>query len=172
MESTSAEEFYPLPFYRQGKLKWSLHVVLGSLLIIFLGFVFIPGNDQEKIILNVFFLLLSALFGFMWVVMGFCNKSSLRVTCDTIEYKALFGKHKVINLKSIYQVEFFSFQGARLLGIRSNDESQVERSIWKAIDRFFGYGYSISISLSAFSNVDFDKLALTIVSKVREKNLN
>jgi hypothetical protein len=168
MEGSFAEEFYVLPFYRQGKPKRSLHFLFGFLLVIFLGFIFIPGNDQEKIILNVFFLLLSALFGFMWVVMGFYNKSYLRVTNDTLEYKALFGKHKIISLESIYKVEFFSIQGARLLGIRSNDDSLVERSIWKAIDRFFGYGYSITISLSAFSDVDFDKLALTIVSKVKE----
>lgn len=172
MESTFTEEFYPLPFYRQGKLKWSLHVAFGFLLIVFLGFVFVPSNDQEKIILNEFFLLLSALFGFIWAVMAFCNQSYLKVTCDAIEYKALFGKHKVISLKSIYQVEFFSIHGARLLGIRSNEERQIKRSIWKSIDRFFGYGYSITISLSAFTNIDFDKLALTIVSKTKEKNSN
>ena len=163
-------EVYVLPFYRQGKLKRSLHLLFGLLLVIFFGLIFIPGNDREKIILNAFFLILSVLFGFMWVVMGFYNTSYLRVTHDTIEYKALFGKTKVISIASINKVEFYSLQGARLLGIRSNDNSQEERSIWKAIDRFFGYGYSITISLSGFSDVDFDKLALTIVSKVKEYN--
>lgn len=117
MESPLTEECNPLPFYQQSRIKWSLHVAMVFSLAIFIGFLFIPGDDKEKIILNVFFLLLSVLFGLLWVVMGFYNKSYLRVTDDTLEHKAILGKRKVISLESIYQMDFFSIRGARFLGI-------------------------------------------------------
>lgn len=156
-------------FYRHGKVKWSLHVIFGLSLAVFIGVIFIPGKGQEKIISNVFLLTLSALIGFTWVVVVFYNKSYLKVTNDSLEYKAVFGKPKVINLDSIYEIKFFSIQGSRLLGIRSKAEIRGRRPIWQAIDRFFGYGYSISISVSAFSDVDFNKLAVTIASRVPQE---
>jgi hypothetical protein len=168
MENSFAEEIYPLPFYRQSKLKWSYHVLNGIVLVIFIGFFFIPGKDQTKVVINSISILFSALFGFMWIVTGFYNKSYVRVTHETLEYKAVFGKRKVVDLKSIYQVKFFSFHGVTLLGIRSSDDNQ--KSIWKAIDKFFGYGYSITISTPSFSDVDFNKFALTIISKAKEYN--
>jgi len=109
MESSLVEinGFYMFPLYQTAKLKWSYHFLFCFLIIIFLGFILIPGKDQVKIILNVFFLLFAVLFGYAWLAVGFFKKPYLNINDEYLEYKWLFG-HKVIPLSSIYQVEFFS----------------------------------------------------------------
>jgi hypothetical protein len=165
--SLTEKDLYSLPFYQEAKPKWWFHILFCFLIIIFIGFVLIPGKDQEKTILNVVFLLFAVLFGYAWLATGFFNKPYLKITDEYLEYKMLFGR-KVISLKSIYQVEFFSTR-VNQFGIRTTSE-QGKRSIWNAVDRFFSGGYSVTIPLSTFSTIDFDKLAVTIIAKAKANN--
>lgn len=160
---TEKNGLYSLPLQQISKLKWSFHILYGFIEVVFLGFIMIPGDDQEKFILNILFLVFAIFFGYLWLAMAFFNKPRLIITDKYLEYKWLFG-HKVILLNSIYKAEFFSERGITKLGIWANDQGK--RSFWETTDRFFGRDYSVSIVVSTFQNIDFEKLRLTILSKV------
>ncbi|MDQ6419336.1 hypothetical protein RB620_07760 [Paenibacillus sp. LHD-117] len=153
---------YVLPLNQTAKLKWSLHFLFGFMVVVFLGFIMIPGDGVEKMILNILFLVLAFLIGYLWLAMAVIRKPQLTITNEYLEYKWLFG-HKVIFLKSIYKTELFSESGIVKFGIWSNEEGKM--SFWEITDRMFGRDYSVSIVLSTFQNLDFEKLALTIMSK-------
>ncbi|MGG1639665.1 hypothetical protein [Paenibacillus sp. NRS-1760] len=166
MEDSLTEKngLYSLPLNQKSKLKWSLHILYGFMVVVFLGFIMIPGDDQKKFILNIFFLVFAIIFGYVWLAMALFNKPHLIITDEYLEYKWLFG-HKVIILNSIYKAEFFSERGITKLGIWANEQGK--QSFWETTDRFFGRDYSVSIVVSTFQNIEFDKLRLTILSKIK-----
>lgn len=164
MEESLSEKngLYTLPLQQKSKLKWALHILYGLMVVMFLSFILIPGDDQEKFLMNILFLVFAIFFGYVWLAMAFFKKPFIKITNEYLEYKWLFG-HKVILLHDIYKVEFFSDRGVTKLGIWAN--RQVKWSLLESVERFFGRDYSASIVISTFQNIDFVKLRLTILSK-------
>lgn len=154
---------YSLPLHQQSKLKWSLHILYSFIIIMFIGFIMIPGNDQQKLILNILFLAFSIFFGYIWLGLALFNKPYLKITNESLEYKWLFGR-KVILMNDIYRVECFSESGVNKLGIWASERGN--RSFLEIINRILGRDYSVSIVMSNFQNIDFEKLRLTILSKI------
>jgi hypothetical protein len=172
MENSLIEkDLYTLPYYQQAKPKWSFHIPFFILVFMFLGFILIPGTDQVKIIMNVIWLVFAIFFGYFWLAVAFFNKPYLKITDESLEYG-----RKVISLNSVHKVEFFSGRGGRgvsKLVIRGNEQGK--RSFWRELDRFVVKDYSVGdfsvvILGSIFSNIDLNKLALTIIEKVKANN--
>jgi len=114
-------DLYSLPLHQKSKLKWSLHILYSFIIIMFIGFIMIPGDEQEKFILNILFLAFAIFFGYLWLAMALFNKPYLIITNEAFEYKWLFG-HKVIQMIDIYRVECFSESGVNKLGIWASEE--------------------------------------------------
>ncbi|MBH5316515.1 hypothetical protein I6N90_01680 [Paenibacillus sp. GSMTC-2017] len=161
---TDNNGLYCLPLYQKPKLKLSLHILYGVIITMFLGFIMIPTDDKEKFILNIVFLVFALLFGFVWLAITFTKKHYLLITDEHLEYRWLFG-HKVILLNSIYKVDFYSDNGVTKFGIWANEQGK--RSFFERTDQFFGRDYPVSIVVSSFRSIDFEKLQLTLLSKVQ-----
>ncbi|MCR8656687.1 hypothetical protein [Paenibacillus endoradicis] len=165
MNETLIEDngLYTLPLYQKAKLKRAVLILYLFIIMLFVGFILIPGNDFTKVILNISSLLFLVLFGYFWLSTVFINKPYLIVTDQYLEYKWLFG-HKIIELNKIHQISFYRENGVTMFGIWAKDQSKPSFS--EKIDRIFGRDYSVSIVVSSFSSIDFNKLRFTILSKV------
>lgn len=168
METPLAEKngLYVVPLHLKpprSKVKVSTHIAYGFVEAMFIGFMLLPGDDRTKFIFNIFFLCFGIFFGYLWVALAFFNKSYLIVTDESLEYKWLFG-HQKIPLNSIYKAEFLSEGGAIKLGIWASGHKG-KQSFWEITDRLFGRDYTVGIVVSAFPDIDFEKLRLTILSK-------
>ncbi|MFC4812638.1 hypothetical protein [Paenibacillus sp. GCM10023250] len=165
-ESLIEKELYALPFYQQAKPKWSFHLLFLLSIFMLLGAVLIPGAGLEKIILNVIWVMAAIFFGYVWLSVAFFRKPFLKMTEDSLEYS-----RKAFRWNSIHNVEVISGRaGSKQLVIRGNEQGK--RSFWRELDRFILENYSVgdykfTILGSIFSNIDLERLALTIVEQVK-----
>jgi hypothetical protein len=164
---TENNGLYSLPLHKQAKLKWSFHLLYGFLVTLLLGFILIPGDDSVKLSLKLFFCVFMIFILYSWFALAFFNKPYLIINDEYLEYKWLFGR-KRIDLDTINQIEFYSENGVTKLGIGAIEHGK--RSFFEATDRMLGRNYSVSIVVSTFSNIDFDKLRLTLIAKINQRN--
>ncbi|CAI6085743.1 hypothetical protein [Cohnella sp. JJ-181] len=160
------EDLYPLPVVFKGKLKRRMHFLCGSLVCIFTGFIFIPGDDIVKILLNAMCALFALLFGFFWFALAVWRKPYVILTEECFEYKWIFG-HKTVALSAIYHMAFLSDQGVTVLGFWAHQQGK--RTFWEKTDRLFGRDYTFAIPVLTFATIDFDKLCRTLLSKIRHQ---
>ncbi|MHA7966779.1 hypothetical protein ACX93W_21950 [Paenibacillus sp. CAU 1782] len=158
---------YVLPLYQKAKLKRWLHVLYGCLIAIFLGFVLIPGDDPQKIVLNIMFIVFAIVFGYIWMSLAYFNKPYILVVDQHFEYKWLFG-HVVIEFDQIEKMGCFSENGVTMFGIWTRHLSKP--SFWQRTDRLFGKTYAVKVVVSTFSNIDFNVLYSTILQKAGSAN--
>ncbi|URN93379.1 MAG: hypothetical protein NAG76_16285 [Candidatus Pristimantibacillus lignocellulolyticus] len=170
MKESLIEEngLYTLPLYQKVKFKGVFHILFLFIILLFIGFILIPGNEFTKVILNMGSLIFLVVFGYFWISTVFINKPYLIVTDKHLEYKWLFG-HKIIKLDKIYQISFFVENGITKIGIWANDQSKP--SFLEKIDRAFGRDYSVSIVVSSFQSIDFNKLRFTILSEIQSESI-
>lgn len=69
----------------------------------------------------------------------------------------------------MYQISFFVENGITKIGIWANDQSKPSFS--EKIDRAFGRDYSVSIVVSSFQSIDFNKLRFTILSEIQSESI-
>ncbi|WP_141499837.1 hypothetical protein [Paenibacillus luteus] len=163
---TEKNDLYSLPLHKQANLKWSFHLLFGFSVTLLLGFILIPGDDSEKFILNLIFSVFMIFILYGWLALAFFKKPYLIINDEYLEYKWLFGR-KRIDLGTINQIEFYSESGVTRLGIGAIEHGKL--SFFEATDRMLGRNYSVSIVVSTFSNIDFEKLRLTLIAKVNQR---
>lgn len=164
-----SENTYSLPMkvYSKPKLWLTLFGIVMSLL--FIGMTFIPFEEEGELLLKIFMICLGIFFFYFTVVIHLFKIKYLYLTESYIEYNSGLSKKITLKYSDIYTMNIYELKSNTMLGIISNKTAQeIKSGKFGFVKRLFANEYSLSISMSYFTNLELDKLYTTIKDKVCE----
>lgn len=166
-------ENYPIPFKTQSGYKWTFHLLIIFLIVIFLGFVLIPlGKDIEVILLKILFAIIGAFYFYIWLFTGVLKKQYFELTEDNIRIKALF---RLIEIRwnQIYDVQVFTQSHNTILGIVLKEKVRKRKeTFWNLINDMYGGMFTVRIAFSQYPHIDIERLYSTITDRLIKANEN
>ncbi|QAA33155.1 hypothetical protein [Clostridium manihotivorum] len=172
LESEKEVLEYELPYKQNCRLKLSTHILYIVLIAFFtLGAFFFPTDDNEALVLKVFFILFTLFLLILWLYMGILKRSYLEITKEYIKTGSLFGS-KTITWDKAADVSIYKQNHNTMIGIITKEKlSKRKDSLGTLFSDLFGGTFSLAISLMIYPDIDIERLYLTISNRI-ESQLN
>lgn len=164
-----SENTYSLPMKVYSKPKLWLTLLGIVLSLSFLAILFIPFEEEGELLLKIFFLCIGIFFFYITVAVHLFKIQYLYLTDSYIEFNSGLSKKIKLSYSDIYTMNIYELKSHTILGIISNKRAkEIKAGKFGFVKRLFVNEYSMNIQMTAFSNLELDKLYTTIKDKVCE----